>query len=70
MHNFFDWKKLANKREAENHVAKFFATKPQKFYTDVITKLPEKWHICSHITVIYNKEKFHSNIKKKSENTF
>ena len=36
-------KKLANKRAAENHVAKFFATKPQNFYTDVIMKLPEKW---------------------------
>ena len=36
-------KKLANKRAAENHVAKFFATKPQKLYTDGIMKLSEKW---------------------------
>ena len=41
--NFIDGKKLPNKRAAENHVAKFFATKPQKFYTDGIMKLPEKW---------------------------
>ena len=41
--NFLDGKKLANKRAAENHVAKCFATKPQKFYTDGIMKLPEKW---------------------------
>ena len=39
LQNFLNGKKLANKRAAENHVAKFFATKPQKFYTDGIMKL-------------------------------
>ena len=43
LQNFLNGKKLANKRAAENHVAKFFATKLQKFYTDRIMKLPEKW---------------------------
>ena len=43
LQNFLDGKKLANKRAAENHIAKFFATKPQKFYTDRIINLPEKW---------------------------
>ena len=43
LQNFLDGQKLANKRAAENHVAKFFATKSQKFYTDGIMKLPEKW---------------------------
>ena len=43
LQNFLDGKKLASKRAAINHVAKFFATKPQKFYTDGIMKLPEKW---------------------------
>ena len=42
LQNFLDGKKLTKKRAAENHVAKFFATKPQKFYTDGIMKLPEK----------------------------
>jgi len=31
-----------DKRAAENHLKKF-ADKPQKFYTDRIMKLPEKW---------------------------
>ena len=43
LQNFLHGKKLANKKAAENHVAKFFATKPQKFYTHGIIKLPEKW---------------------------
>lgn len=43
LQNSLDGKKLANKRAAENHVAKFFADKPQKFYNDGIMKLPEKW---------------------------
>ena len=43
LQNFLDGKKLANKKAAENHVAKFFATNPQKVYPDGIMKLPEKW---------------------------
>ena len=43
LQNFLDGKKLAKKRAAEYPVAKFFATKPQKFYTNGIMKLPEKW---------------------------
>ena len=43
LQNFLDGKKLTNNRAAENYIAKFFATKPQKFYTDGIMKLPEKW---------------------------
>ena len=43
LQNVLDGKKLVNKRATENHVAKFFATKTQKFYTDGIMKLPEKW---------------------------
>ena len=42
LQNFLDIKKLANKA-AENHIAKFFATKLQKLYTVGIMKLPEKW---------------------------
>ncbi|KAG5309403.1 SETMR methyltransferase, partial [Acromyrmex insinuator] len=41
--NSLDGKTLADKRAAENHLKKFFADKPQKFYTDRIMKLPEKW---------------------------
>ncbi|KAG5316799.1 SETMR methyltransferase, partial [Acromyrmex insinuator] len=37
LQNSFDGK------AAENHLKKFFADKPQKFYTDGIMKLPEKW---------------------------
>ena len=32
--NFLNEKKLANKKAVKNHVAKFFATITQKFYTD------------------------------------
>ena len=43
LQNSLDGKTLADKRAAENHLKKFFADKPQKFYTDGIMKLPEKW---------------------------
>ncbi|KAG5318567.1 SETMR methyltransferase, partial [Acromyrmex heyeri] len=43
LQNSLDGKILADKRAAENHLKKFFADKPQKFYTDGIMKLPEKW---------------------------
>ncbi|XP_012061976.1 PREDICTED: histone-lysine N-methyltransferase SETMAR-like, partial [Atta cephalotes] len=43
LQNSLDRKTLADKRAAENHLKKFFADKPQKFYTDGIMKLPEKW---------------------------
>jgi len=42
LQNSLDGKTLADKRAAENHLKKFFADKPQKFYTDRIMKLPEK----------------------------
>lgn len=43
LQNFLDGKKLANKTAAANTVAEFFASKPQKFYTDGIMKLSVKW---------------------------
>lgn len=43
LQNSLDGKTLADKRAAENHLKKFFADKPQKFYTDGIMKLLEKW---------------------------
>ncbi|EGI58226.1 Histone-lysine N-methyltransferase SETMAR, partial [Acromyrmex echinatior] len=43
LQNSLDGKTLADKKAAENHLKKFFADKPQKFYTDGIMKLPEKW---------------------------
>ncbi|KOC59815.1 hypothetical protein WH47_10444 [Habropoda laboriosa] len=35
---FFD-----RQEACENHLSRFFAQKPQKFYTDGIMVLPEKW---------------------------
>ncbi|CAH2092000.1 unnamed protein product [Euphydryas editha] len=43
LQNSLNGKKLADRNSAENHLAKFFDDKPQKFYTDGIMKLPEKW---------------------------
>lgn len=43
MQNFLDGKKYADKTAAENGVSEFFESKPQKFYTDGIMKLTEKW---------------------------
>jgi len=43
LQNSLDGKTLTDKRAAENHLKKFFVHKPQKFYTDGIIKLPEKW---------------------------
>ena len=41
--NSLDGKKLADRDAAETHLGKFFNNKPQKFYTDGIMNLPEKW---------------------------
>jgi len=35
LQNSLDGKTLADKRVAENHLKKFFADKPQKFYTEL-----------------------------------
>ena len=43
LQNSLDGKKLADRDVAENHLAKFFDNKPQKFYNDGIMKLSEKW---------------------------
>ena len=43
LQNSFDGKKLADRDAAETDLGKFFNNKPQKFYTDGIMKLPEKW---------------------------
>ncbi|KOC62227.1 Histone-lysine N-methyltransferase SETMAR, partial [Habropoda laboriosa] len=34
---------LISKEACENHLSRFFAQKPQKFYTDGIMILPGKW---------------------------
>jgi len=44
LQNSLDGKKLADRDAAETHLGKFFNNKPQKFYTDGIMRLPEKWH--------------------------
>jgi len=43
LQNSLDGKKLADRDAAEIHLGKLFNNKPQKFYTDGIMKLPEKW---------------------------
>ncbi|KAG5310847.1 SETMR methyltransferase, partial [Acromyrmex insinuator] len=43
LQNSSDGKTLADKIAAENHLKKFFADNPQKFYMDGIMKLLEKW---------------------------
>lgn len=43
LQNSLGGKKLADRRAAENHLVQFFASKPEKFYTDGIMKLREKW---------------------------
>ena len=43
LQNSLDGKKLADRDTAEAHLDKFFNNKPQKFYTDGIIKLSEKW---------------------------
>ena len=43
LQNSLDGKTLTDKRAAENYLKKFFADKSQKFYTDRIIKLSEKW---------------------------
>ena len=35
--------KLASKEACKDHLVQFFAQKPQKFYSDGIMILPEKW---------------------------
>ena len=35
--------KLVSKEACENHMSQFFDQKPQKFYSDGIMALPEKW---------------------------
>ena len=41
--NSFNGVKLASKEACENHLVQFFAQKSQKFYSDGIMILPEKW---------------------------
>ena len=41
--NSFNGVKLASKEACENHLVQFFARKSQKFYSDGIMILPEKW---------------------------
>jgi len=43
LQNSLGCKKLADRDAAETHLGKFLNNKPQKFYTDGIMKLPEKW---------------------------
>lgn len=43
LQNFLDGKKFTSKEDCENHLSQFFEQKPQKFYTDGIMKLTEKW---------------------------
>ena len=43
LQNSLDGKKLADRDGAETHLGKFFNNKPQKFYTNGIMKLTEKW---------------------------
>ncbi|KAG5305532.1 SETMR methyltransferase, partial [Acromyrmex insinuator] len=43
LQNSLDEKTLADERAAENHLKKFFADKPQKFYTDGITRCMHKF---------------------------
>lgn len=46
--------KLVSKEACENHLVQFFAQKPQKFYSDGIMVLPEKWQHgkTAHISLI------------------
>ena len=43
LQNSLDGKKLSDRDAAQTHLGKFFNNKQQKFYTDGIMKLPEKW---------------------------
>ena len=43
MQNSLNGVKLASREACENYLSQFFAEKPQKFYTDGIMSLEEKW---------------------------
>ena len=43
LHNSLHRTKLASREACKNHSIQFFNQKPQKFYTDGIMALPEKW---------------------------
>ncbi|XP_061722930.1 histone-lysine N-methyltransferase SETMAR-like [Cydia pomonella] len=43
LQNSLNGVKLVSKEACENHLVQFFAQKPQKFYSDGIMILPEKW---------------------------
>lgn len=43
LQNSLNGLKLTSKEACENHLSQFFAQKTQKFYTDGIMALPEKW---------------------------
>lgn len=43
LQNSLDGLKLTSKEDCEKHLSQFFAKKSQKFYTDGIMRLPEKW---------------------------